>query len=96
MTFRSLTSTNFGTDRRQSSGNADIEYKRDTYGNTDKDYGEFLTDISSFANTNGGDGKMRRPVCLIRAIVTILRDQDEPFLRLKNSLVRSLIDSQNT
>jgi hypothetical protein len=33
----------------------DIEYKRDTYGNADKDYGEYLADISSFANTLGGD-----------------------------------------
>ena len=33
----------------------DIEYKRDTYGSADKDHGEFLADISSFANTNGGD-----------------------------------------
>jgi hypothetical protein len=33
----------------------DIEYKRATYGNADKDYGEYLADISSFANTVGGD-----------------------------------------
>ena len=33
----------------------DIEYKRDTYGSTDKDHGEFLADISSFANASGGD-----------------------------------------
>jgi hypothetical protein len=33
----------------------DIEYKRDTYGNSDKDHGEFLADISSFANASGGD-----------------------------------------
>jgi hypothetical protein len=32
-----------------------IEYKRDTYGNADKDNAEFLADISSFANTVGGD-----------------------------------------
>jgi hypothetical protein len=25
----------------------DIEYKRETYGNADKDYGEFLADVSS-------------------------------------------------
>jgi len=33
----------------------DIEYKRETYGKADKDHGEFLADISSFANTSGGD-----------------------------------------
>jgi hypothetical protein len=33
----------------------DIEYKRDTYGKADRDYGEYLADISSFANTIGGD-----------------------------------------
>jgi predicted HTH transcriptional regulator len=33
----------------------DIDYKRDTYGNRDQDYGEFLADVSSFANTAGGE-----------------------------------------
>lgn len=33
----------------------DIEYKRQSYGKSDKDHGEFLADISSFANTSGGD-----------------------------------------
>jgi len=32
-----------------------IEYKRDTYGNADRDHAEFLADVSSFANTAGGD-----------------------------------------
>ena len=32
-----------------------IDYKRDTYGNTEGDKREFLADISSFANTMGGD-----------------------------------------
>jgi hypothetical protein len=32
-----------------------IEYKRDTYGNADKDHAEYLADVSSFANTVGGD-----------------------------------------
>jgi hypothetical protein len=32
-----------------------IEYKRQTYGNATADYSEFLADISSFANTAGGD-----------------------------------------
>ncbi|WP_038015155.1 AlbA family DNA-binding domain-containing protein [Thalassobaculum salexigens] len=33
----------------------DIEYKRDTYGGSDADHAEWLADISSFANTVGGD-----------------------------------------
>jgi hypothetical protein len=33
----------------------DIDYKRDTYGNADKDHAEYLADISSFANTAGGE-----------------------------------------
>jgi Putative DNA-binding domain len=32
-----------------------IEYKRDTYGNGQADYKEFLADVSSLANTLGGD-----------------------------------------
>jgi hypothetical protein len=32
-----------------------IDYKRDTYGNSDSDKREFLADVSSFANTIGGD-----------------------------------------
>jgi hypothetical protein len=32
----------------------DIEYKRDAYGIAYKDHGEFLADLSSFANANGG------------------------------------------
>jgi len=32
-----------------------IDYKRDSYGNSDNDKREFLADVSSFANTIGGD-----------------------------------------
>ena len=32
-----------------------IDYKRDTYENSDKGKREFLADVSSFANTIGGD-----------------------------------------
>lgn len=32
-----------------------IDYKRDTYGNADGDKREFLADVTSFANTVGGD-----------------------------------------
>jgi hypothetical protein len=33
----------------------DIEYKRETYGGTAADHAEWLADVSSFANTAGGD-----------------------------------------
>jgi Putative DNA-binding domain len=32
-----------------------IDYKRASYGNAHADYSEFLADVSSFANTSGGD-----------------------------------------
>src|SRR5437868_6558077 len=32
-----------------------IDYKRDVYGNRDEDKKELLKDVSSFANTQGGD-----------------------------------------
>jgi Putative DNA-binding domain len=32
-----------------------LEYKRTTYGNGDADVKEYLKDVSSFANTHGGD-----------------------------------------
>jgi predicted HTH transcriptional regulator len=32
-----------------------LDYKRETYGNSDNDKREFLADVSSFANTPGGD-----------------------------------------
>jgi hypothetical protein len=32
-----------------------IDYKRTTYGTANADYSEFLADVSSFANTSGGD-----------------------------------------
>lgn len=37
------------------SENRSIDYKRETYGASRDDYAEFLADISSFANTAGGD-----------------------------------------
>ena len=39
----------------QAAETRDIEYKRETYGRTDRDIAEYLADISSFANTAGGD-----------------------------------------
>lgn len=39
----------------QVSESRDIEFKRDPYGNSDGDHAEWLADVSSFANTAGGD-----------------------------------------
>jgi len=39
----------------KASESRDIEYKRDPYGNADGDHAEWLADVSSFANTAGGD-----------------------------------------
>ncbi len=39
----------------KASESRDIEYKRESYGSSDADYAEFLADVSSFANTSGGD-----------------------------------------
>ena len=41
--------------RARVSESRSIDYKRETYGNSRDDYAEFLADISSFANTAGGD-----------------------------------------
>lgn len=41
--------------RARVSENRSIDYKRETYGASRDDYAEFLADISSFANTAGGD-----------------------------------------
>lgn len=70
----------------------DIEYKRDTYGNMDKDYGEYLADISSFANTAGGDiivglaAKAGVPTSLSALHI----DPDAEILRLENIALSGL------
>lgn len=64
----------------------DIEYKRDSYGNADRDHGEFLADISSFANTAGGDivigmsAKAGVPI----GFTPLNLDLDSEILRLEN------------
>jgi hypothetical protein len=64
-----------------------IEYKRDTYGNARQDYSEFLADVSSLANTSGGDliigvdavnGIPDRPT-------PFTGNADDEILRLENS-----------
>jgi predicted HTH transcriptional regulator len=64
----------------------DIEYKRDTYGNADKDYGEYLADISSFANTAGGDiiMGMTTKAGVPTGFAPLQIDRDAEILRLEN------------
>jgi predicted HTH transcriptional regulator len=64
----------------------DIEYKRDTYGNADKDYGEFLADVSSFANTVGGDliVGMSASAGVPASFSPLQIDCDAEILRLEN------------
>jgi hypothetical protein len=64
----------------------DIEYKRDLYGNADKDHAEFLADVSSFANTAGGDlviGMVANKG-IPTAFAPIASDADPEILRLEN------------
>jgi len=74
----------------QSAETRDIEYKRESYGNADKDHGEYLADISSFANASGGDliigmnAKAGVPV----AFAPLQLDADAEILRLE-SIARS-------
>jgi hypothetical protein len=65
----------------------DIEYKRDTYGNADKDYGEYLADISSFANTAGGDIiiGMTAKAGVPTGFAPLQIDRDAEILRLENA-----------
>jgi hypothetical protein len=63
----------------------EIDYKRDRYGGADKDAGEYLADISSFANTVGGDiiiGMAAR-AGVPTAIVPLQIDIDAETLRLE-------------
>jgi hypothetical protein len=64
----------------------DVEYKRNTYGNADKDYGEYLADISSFANTIGGDIiiGMNAKAGVPKGFVPLQINPDDEILRLEN------------
>lgn len=64
----------------------DIEYKRDTYGNRDQDYGEFLADVSSFANTAGGEIVIGMPEQggVPTGFCPLQIDADAEILRLEN------------
>jgi hypothetical protein len=64
----------------------DIDYKRDTYGNTDKDHAEYLADISSFANTAGGEiiiGMMAK-AGIPTGLAPLQIDADAEILRLES------------
>jgi hypothetical protein len=68
----------------------DIEYKRESYGNADADHAEWLADVSSFANTAGGDlligiaDKKGIP----QALAPLTGNADDEILRLEQ-LARS-------
>jgi Putative DNA-binding domain len=63
-----------------------IDYKRDTYGNSDSDKREFLADITSFANALGGDIVIGIDEAngLPTAIVPITGDIDAEVRRLES------------
>jgi hypothetical protein len=64
----------------------EIEYKRDIYGNADRDHAEYLADISSFANTVGGDLVigMAASSGVPTAFAPLTMDPDVEVLRLEN------------
>lgn len=64
----------------------DIEYKRDPYGNADRDHAELLADISSFANTAGGDlvVGMAATKGVPTGFAPLAVDPDAEILRLEN------------
>lgn len=70
----------------QASEARDIEYKRDIYGGADKDHGEYLADISSFANTSGGDivVGMHADSGIPVGLVPLQNDRDAETLWLDN------------
>ena len=70
----------------------DIDYKGDTYGNADKDHGEYLADISSFANTAGGEiiVGMTEQAGVPTGFAPLQMDADKEILRLQNIALSGL------
>jgi hypothetical protein len=70
----------------EASETRDIEYKKETYGATDKDHAEYLADVSSFANTAGGD--LVIGMCATNGVPTefapLTLDPDAEIVRLEN------------
>jgi hypothetical protein len=69
-----------------------IEYKRDTYGDSEADRAEYLADVSSFANTAGGDLiiGMAAAAGVPTALTPLKIDLDGEVLRLDNMVRSSL------
>ena len=67
-----------------------IEYKRDTYGGNDTAKAEFLADISSFANTRGGDLLIgiEAPAGVPSSFTPFMGDADAERLRFEQ-MIRS-------
>jgi Schlafen, AlbA_2 len=63
-----------------------VDYKRDMYGRADADAREFLKDVSSFANTVGGDLiiGMDESAGVPTAIAALTSDPDQELARLEN------------
>jgi len=70
----------------------DIEFKRETYGASDADHAEWLADISSFANTAGGDLVigMQAEAGIPTKILPLEIDLDKETLRLEQIARSSL------
>ncbi len=64
-----------------------IDYKRTTYGNAHADYSEFLADVSSFANTGGGDVVIGMDASngIPTAITPLTMPMDAEILRLEQA-----------
>jgi Putative DNA-binding domain len=62
-----------------------IDYKRTTYGGTHADYSEYLADVSSFANTSGGDLVLGIDATngIPTAVTALTIDMDQEKLRLE-------------
>jgi hypothetical protein len=62
-----------------------IDYKRTTYGGADSDHAEFLADVSSFANTLGGDLVigMDAQKGVPQSLTPVATDVDKELLRLE-------------
>jgi len=64
-----------------------IDYKRTIYGNAHADYSEFLADVSSFANTGGGDVVLGMDASngIPTAITPLTMPMDAEVLRLEQA-----------
>jgi hypothetical protein len=73
--------------REQVPETRDIDYKANVYGGQDKDLSEFLADVSSFANTAGGDivVGITEQAGLPTTLSALQIDTDAEILRLESS-----------